>query len=113
MSKLYQRPVQIQLSKALNSSQSGHCATLHAQPISIPACYIELNLRSSQIRTLTGRQEFWKCREQADFTKCEVIQKNFTILSSPSYLRVLIPQIESETSADSIRAAQIESGLRR
>ena len=88
MSKLYQRPVQIQESKALNSSQSGHCATIHAQPISIPTCYKELNLRSSQIRTLTGRLEFRKCREQADFTKCEVIQKNFTILSTPSYLRV-------------------------
>ena len=69
MSKLYQRPVQIQESKAFNSSQSGHCATLHAQPICIPACYKELNLRWSQIRTLTGRLEFRKCREQADLTK--------------------------------------------
>ena len=84
MSKLYQKPVQIQESKALNSSQSGHCATLHAEPMSIPACYKELNLRSSQIRTQTGRLEFRKCRE----LKCEVIQKNFTILSTPSYLRV-------------------------
>ena len=86
--QIISKNVHIQESKALNSSQSGHCATIDAQPISIPACYKELNFRSSQIRKLTGRLEFRKCREQADFTKCEVIQKNFTILSTPSYLRV-------------------------
>ena len=35
MSKLYQSPVQIQVSNAISSSQSGHWATLYPEPSAI------------------------------------------------------------------------------